>query len=159
MDKIEITPKLLAELKEKAEKATPGPWNICAATIAKNSFKSIIIHGNEQVAIVKTPRGLGRPGSTKDIRERDAAYIAASNPSVILALIEAYENKQEALYGMFLLVNQLKVCLNLDTDAGVEEAIQGAISRINALDSHLSGAINALTDDGRKAVEAECKSN
>lgn len=92
MDKIEITPELLADLKKKAEKATPGPWDICAATAAKNSFKSILIHGNEQIAIVKTPRGLNRHGSTKDIRERDATYIAAANPQVVLALVEEIED-------------------------------------------------------------------
>lgn len=69
MDKIEITPELLAQLKEKAQKATPGDWmELCG--------NSVITHDYNIAAYV--------------VRVDDARHIAAANPQVVLALIEEF---------------------------------------------------------------------
>lgn len=126
MSKIEITPELLADLTAKAEKATPGPWE------QHEHYPFAIID-----YVLNTICEIGK-GSVYQDCEANAEYIAAANPSVILALIENYENKKEALYGMFLLVNQLKGCMNLDKDASVEETIKRAVDLIGDLEQSVA---------------------
>lgn len=76
MAEIKITPELLAELKEKAEKATPGPWVL------------EIWSGQGTATHVKQGLTTGNGAHVASyVNGSCAEYIAAANPSVVLALI------------------------------------------------------------------------
>jgi hypothetical protein len=78
----------LAALREKALAATPGKW--------ENGFCKDGVYCGKAVLVtsggveIMGPRQIGRP-QKKEVEE-NAAYIAAANPQVILALIEEIEN-------------------------------------------------------------------
>lgn len=83
--RIVITPELLADLKDKAGKATPGPW------IKDTAFPSCVITGDPDLII-------GNQAEHNNIFSSalkcNADYIAAANPAVILALIARIEELQ-----------------------------------------------------------------
>lgn len=86
---IEITPKLLADLKEKAKKATAGPL-----------FTGII--GNHSIytknELAEDTIKIGTCTENKDVAN-NANYMALSNPAVMLALIAKIEQlEKEADY-------------------------------------------------------------
>lgn len=80
---IEITPKLLAYLKNKAQNATKGNW-----------FTTCSSKGDLIVSCVINDRYESRIANFEDTpySERDAEYIAAANPAVMLALIARIED-------------------------------------------------------------------
>lgn len=85
--KIEITPELLAELKEKAEKVTPGNLNILYPKDTDGMGTSISdVNGN----IILSMRG-----RSINKRKFNSEYIAAANPDVILALIAKIEKLEK----------------------------------------------------------------
>lgn len=88
--KIEITPELLAKLKEKAEKATPGPW-VCFGLLSGNGNSSYTV-GTEKpgLDICKLASQL----FTKNCL-CNAEYIAATNPDMVLVLIDRIERLEE----------------------------------------------------------------
>lgn len=80
-----------ADLKEAAEKATPGPWR--RGNLGYGIFQDKHA-GDEQAMLCRCP-------VDKEIMpaqwSRDAAFIALANPTRILSLIEENERMREAL--------------------------------------------------------------
>ena len=80
-----------ADLKEAAEKATPGPWR--RGNLGYGIFQDKHA-GDEQAMLCRCP-------VDKEIMpaqwSRDAAFIALANPARILSLIEENERLREAL--------------------------------------------------------------
>lgn len=72
----------LDRLRELAEQATPGPWDAGQT----GPFKSTIYRGAGYVGLVAA-----------DVEHADAAYIAAANPSVILALLSERHADRERI--------------------------------------------------------------
>jgi hypothetical protein len=68
MSQVKITPALLADLRAKAEAATPGPWKW---------------HDNGHSYSVEGP--------VRGNRLHDSQHVAAANPAVVLALIARIE--------------------------------------------------------------------
>lgn len=156
MDKIEITPELLADIKAKAEKATPGPWEYREDNAAGYNIES----QNDYIVYSGTDSDCECDYGCE--KESNAAYIAAANPAVILDLIEDYGGKQQALYGIFLLVDQLKDCLNLEADVSVEGTIQGAIIQINHDDTAKKFEIERLEKEANwlaKQLSRQCQAD
>lgn len=84
--KTEITHELLADLKAKAEKATPGPWNLIGEK------KTIVTGSSGRLVSSSTHCMLFRPHLLDQATGTDnASFIAAANPAVVLALIEHIE--------------------------------------------------------------------
>ncbi len=81
---MQITPELLADLKAKAQAATPGPWE------QHEHYPHVIVDGVLD-PICEVNRS---PYAYTDSRT-DAAYISAASPDVVLALIEKIENYRE----------------------------------------------------------------
>jgi len=76
---IEITPALLADLRQKSGAATPGEWLIGHVGMAGDNFAVII------------SRFCGNEICVKSYAE----FIAAANPSVVLALIDEIKRLNE----------------------------------------------------------------
>ena len=70
----------MAELRRLAEAATPGPWRTEYLMGAGNDLLTAIVAGRA------TPDDLRVIGST--LAERDGKFVAAANPSVVLALLD-----------------------------------------------------------------------
>jgi len=94
---------MIKELKEKAEKATRGPWEYC---IFDDEHLEFGVHAPEHPDAVKS--NLDEPwhmdhavtvckGMTGGKREDNAQYIAAANPQTILELIKRLESAEKAL--------------------------------------------------------------
>lgn len=75
----------LPKLKELALAATPGPWFQCMATVvgAESVFVADLVSDQHQISPEKI--------------NRDGRFIAAVNPTVVLAVIERLERAEEAL--------------------------------------------------------------
>ena len=95
--KIEITPELLADLKEKAEKAMPGPWAYgtdaekCGAKYPDTNRVYAYLHPQDDHVygiLLSVNHNLKLCDTT-------AAYIAAANPQAILELIADYERLEK----------------------------------------------------------------
>lgn len=102
---IEITPELLADLKEKAEKAIPGPWiyDDGCVYLAYDPPKENRVHdwssSNPRFVCDFDDDEYHQYESGKEARA-NAHYVAAANPAVMLALIakiEELENANRAL--------------------------------------------------------------
>ena len=73
-----MTPEQLADLRRKAEAATPGPWHASAA-----SDECLDDH-------IIGPIGVGFVCTFEpEIRVADLDFIAAANPVVVLELLDA----------------------------------------------------------------------
>ena len=81
-----ITPELLAELWGLAEAATPGPWSTILPGGPQGPFWALM--NSERGWIVATQVGFEREPA-------NAAYIAASNPAVMIALIDKIERLEK----------------------------------------------------------------
>ena len=77
-----LTPEMLAELRQLAEAATPGPW-----ASGDPSFGE----GNAQCIVSISERAMGRDIQGPNLRPAlfDVEFIAAANPAVVLALLDA----------------------------------------------------------------------
>lgn len=84
-----ITSKL-AQLKEIAEMATPGPWK-------RGSDYTASIMAPDGEMVTDTLCAYKRRSPTSKTTNADAEYIAAFNPATALALIEALSTAVEAL--------------------------------------------------------------
>ena len=73
----------ITHLKALAEKATKGPWNLYQYFRTTGVVTDIEQHRQTRIASIKS--------------RDDADYVAAANPSTILALIEELEEKTKAL--------------------------------------------------------------
>lgn len=83
---IEITPTLLANLKDKAEKATDGPW-----IAQKDGESRTIVTGYDVYGVDNSCQMI----AAMVFGENTHKYIAAANPAVILALIERIEQLEK----------------------------------------------------------------
>lgn len=86
MSKVEIPAELLADLKRKAQKATPGPWAFWI-------LEGPLLGGNYQV------RSHADPDEDFVCRHVESAanakYIAAASPDAVLALVERIEKQEK----------------------------------------------------------------
>lgn len=91
------------ELKDKAEKATPGPWNVDSLG---NIFRTPHAKDEDyQPVVLLTKSSLDEYAPT----EADAAYIAAANPQVVLAMIELLQDDIFPAYELADEVRLLKI--------------------------------------------------
>ena len=102
---MEITKEKLAELKELAEKATLGPWRTACKIdeddsviftdykISKNKMPKDYLVGYTNFLLWRAPGGHIKVVEVENRThwKDDAAYIAAANPKVMLALIADFE--------------------------------------------------------------------
>lgn len=87
-----VTPELLAELRQKAEAATPGPW-----ATKYNLTRVYRAHGDPRVSQNEIARSLFESKPESIVRARNnATYIAAANPALLLALLDEIERLREA---------------------------------------------------------------
>lgn len=97
MSQIKITPALLAEWRQKAEAATEGPWKVIETPSPDYSEDLRIVpcdaYGNSRG---DGPIGDVFGGYKRPVAE-NAAYIAAANPAVVLALINEIERLKDKL--------------------------------------------------------------
>ncbi len=155
MNKIEITPELLADLKEKAQCANRGPWGLDLGPAPHIVF----IRQN------RCPIG--------DIEGfNDAAYIAAVSPDVVLALVERIGKLEKDLYGLchddeekvcrierleketdWLARKLFEVCRN--NDCGHACAGKRSCPLLRWKRCPVDGYVNSWREAARKAVEAE----
>lgn len=81
-------PDDLTALRALAEKATPGPWHF---------------HQDDGTALDISEVCIPRPEEDVDLsiasllEDRDGAFIAATNPSVVLALLDRLESAEAAI--------------------------------------------------------------
>lgn len=161
MSKVEITAELLADLKARAQKATPGPWYRNGVQIQTASQVSIAasLYCPEKHAL-KTA-------------EDDATYIAAASPDMVLALIEEIERLKEDFdaaarsaadesvkaqgleqQAEWLARKLFEVCRS----NGCENTCAGKVIRCSRLKYRLcpvDGCINSWREAARKAVEGQ----
>jgi hypothetical protein len=88
MSQIEITPALLSDLRQKAEAATQGPWNQQGLASLLRFAQKHDGPWNDDEYIDCT---LQLP------EEKDADYIAAASPAVVLALVAEVERLRDRL--------------------------------------------------------------
>ncbi len=122
------------ELKELAEKATPGPW----------SHEEIDPTDPEWGACEVFTEGRDTFVATHVCRVNDAAYIAAANPAEILELIAQLEDAQGEIRALRATEAGLR-----DRLAALEKAIMDAepVAEIRMSDGGLSG-VNRVTTKG-----------
>lgn len=89
MQPIEITPELLAELKERAEAATPGPWKVHTlevqnpCSVLTRTASWIVLSDGENLPLAD------RKGVSNN------RHIAAANPATVLALVAEIERLKQ----------------------------------------------------------------
>lgn len=93
---MEITSEILADLKEKAQKATPGPWimgqNGEVYSEDRDDFPVDIIEGI-------------------CVEETDASYIAAASRDVVIAMIEKIKTQEKEVDWLANYIGE-HVCIN-----------------------------------------------
>lgn len=85
-----------ADLKEAAEKATPGPWFNDGGIIWYDSREQVCC-GKGYQECCGQPDIKGGQEQLGEASEKNAEFIALANPSRILSLIEENERLREAL--------------------------------------------------------------
>lgn len=90
-----LTPELLAELRRKAETATPGPWEWQDGSLKSTGLPTAwghetILDPHNCAYPSETPSdALGSIGNVAEARKAETAeFIAAANPAVVLALLD-----------------------------------------------------------------------
>lgn len=97
------------ELRRLATEATPGPWTIhteevCSPIVAAMEL-SKLVHGSVFVPVL--PMVVGSNGLATAVTGcgptsvANAAYIAATSPDVVLALLDALDRKDAAIRRIF----------------------------------------------------------
>lgn len=105
---IEITPELLAGLKEKAKNINPDQWKILYPK--DTSGWGFCVYNPKRSETIARIKGSGTVIKNKyigprKIAENNAEYIAAANPAVMLAMIAKIERLEKE-------VNHLIVALS-----------------------------------------------
>lgn len=100
MNKIELTAALLSDLKENAEKATPGPWVMEIDDFDEDIIKitSLSRQKENKVEIASIPFTENENCSPNEFvkeQRRNADYLHAANPAVVLALIDRIEELEK----------------------------------------------------------------
>jgi hypothetical protein len=67
-------------LRKLAEAATPGPWRV--------SDKSVRLTQDNYILVVSQDRWIGLVMDNCELSEEDAAFIAAANPTAVIALLD-----------------------------------------------------------------------
>jgi hypothetical protein len=118
-----------AELKRVAEAATPGPYRVVDNRDMNGAWWIEAPHPEGfHVSIAEVRSGCEEAqdiGSAK----RDAAFIAACDPTTILALIAERDRLREALAETRLLVDEAESNRGPDTDFAFRLGIIGKIAR------------------------------
>lgn len=157
MDKIEITPEFLDNLKAKAEKATPGPWLRCALE------PLIINYSNEDptkiIAAVAEWDDVGKLESVYDNADNNAEYVATVNPQVVLALIGRIEELEANNYGPEILNDPQALTVSYFAGRMAEGRENNAeIDRLNAENTRLKVELHDMdisAAEARKEYRAE----
>lgn len=150
-----------AELKRMAEAATPGPWSVGDGSFSDHVFGpdgfevsntplSSAIHRDYYEGRLPDGHWATTPGAHRDVAdgegESNAAYIAAANPAMILALIGKLEAQSAEL-------SRLRECVRKD------EAVLEPVSRITVEGrDHAQFAVDfpdfaKLVEDARARLE------
>lgn len=146
MDKIDITLSLLSDLKEKAERAIPGPWDYCGYESG---------NGNVELTI-----GAEKPGQnicklSSQLYHKNclynAAFIAAANPAVVLALIRRILELEKEIEARHKIIQE--------DDGRIEEAegkcllLKEKISRLEQENARLKIEAHDLDSSGRETAK------
>jgi hypothetical protein len=99
MSQIEITPALLSDLRQKAEAATQGPWNQQGLASLLRFAQKHDGPWNDDEYIDCT---LQLP------EEKDANYIAAASPAVVLALVAEVERLRDTQNNLLATLRRIK---------------------------------------------------
>ena len=81
-----VTPEMLAELRRLAEAATPGPWEAFGAVGGRRGERWLGV--TTDMRATESARA-GDVFAAQDCTRQDALFIAAANPAVVLALLDA----------------------------------------------------------------------
>lgn len=114
----------LEDLQRKAEAATPGPWEWCPQTPPQMGYFNspglpVCDFGDAQQYYPTE----GAPPS-----DEDAAFIAAANPAVILALIAELKEARQICCDLYQVIGALADEAGLFGDPQVSKAMDTAIS-------------------------------
>lgn len=125
----------LNALQAAAEAATPGKWMWDADPVKGDPL------GRRRAQVIATGRTVTRSYYTNDQGEKDAAFIAAANPAVVLALIDRLRKAEAARDGWKLVpivptVDMMSVFMrhmsNETTGDPVEQLVEGMALAIAA---------------------------
>ena len=93
-----MTDKREVELRELAEKATLGPWKACGSDrggcVCGQVWSTAIDHPVASTNVDSPEEGIS---TTKEVKVRDAAYIAAASPDYILQLLTKISQLEQQL--------------------------------------------------------------
>lgn len=121
----------LTTLRQLAEAATPGPWDVYGAVVWSPDARSVIAGASATEPTSGVVEYERPKWSAINQPARNAAYIAAANPQAILALLDRLERAET-------LVAQCKATLEaMHPSAGVPD---GDVARI------YNGMMEALGD-------------
>lgn len=89
---MKLTYSILKDLKEKADKATPGPWQQHKENkwLVEQSMRRTDVLPDGHLYVAETC-GL------EDQMDTNSAFIATANPEVVRALVECIEDMKEVL--------------------------------------------------------------
>ena len=97
-----VTPEMLAELRRLAEAATPGPWYLDGPWWYGDDDSAYCISTAEdagRIAVtIAPPRYIF--GGEREVRDANARFIAAANPAVVLALLDAAAERDALAAGV-----------------------------------------------------------
>lgn len=82
----DLTPETIAELRRLAEAATPGPWEAFGAVDGRRGERWLGV--TTDMRATESARA-GDVFAAQDCTRQDALFIAAANPAVVLALLDA----------------------------------------------------------------------
>ena len=143
------------KLKELAVAATPGPWFVHdfadPAVSSKPSAADVTVSCDHPATITVAAMGGGLDGHEGiEQARKDAAFIAAANPSAILALIRERDEAREQVNGFRLSQSfdkdsayVIRVLLNrhnVPAAAFIDDHVANAIAQRDAAEAALSAA-------------------
>ena len=117
MTPVEATPEEREALRRAAEEATPGPWR-------ETSFSQVWT-----VSTLDTGAWW-----IADTSEKDAAFIAATDPPTVLALLDEVARLSAALDGSMALLRKLSSEINDEGYYGWAEGVQAEIDALARID-------------------------
>lgn len=135
-----LSPEVLADLKAKALKATPGEWlNSAEDSDSVPCIFTLDGDADDNGRMIVHRDDICEMADTSDC-EANAAYIVAAQPRVFLSLLTALEEAQSGLHGVMEAGRQEIALLR----ARAEKAEQQAAALMNAINK----TIPLLEDEG-----------
>ena len=132
------------KLRELAQKATPGPWTYFPYPKYKEHHVSLPIDGSGMTMPLF-------PDGCQTSRQReDAEYIAAANPSTVLALLDKLDGTESMFLAACADLGAINKLLGLDPDDGGAEPILYEVKRLLAIEA---AARNMAKVKGRHNTE------